>query len=77
MENKDKPFFDSNIPLILGKEIVSRTKTNIDPNIPLILDKEIVSSSEKNYEMIKIKDLINYSTSLHRVTLFIQLLEKI
>ena len=52
MYDKEKIFFDPSIPLILEKEIDN----------PLILNKEINLSpknkNSKNYEMLKIKDLV-------------------
>jgi len=52
MDDNDKIFFDSKIPLILDKEIDSNS------NIPLILNKEIDSTPNINNQILKIKDLI-------------------
>ena len=53
MDDKEKNFFDPNIPLTLNKEIVSSS------DIPSILHSEIDSSLNINDVMLNIKDLIN------------------
>ena len=62
MDDKEKIFFDPNIPLILEKEIDNPLILEKEIDNPLILNKEINLSpnnkNSKNHEMLKIKDLV-------------------